>query len=455
MHPEVVQKGPGSCPKCGMHLVPLSETKSEEKHSCCQHKDDKEKSDHSHHHMSHEHHHGSEDAEADYTCPMHPDVVQKGPGSCPKCGMFLVPKDNKAEEEHSHDHSKMGHAGMDHGDMDFMSMIDVTKDLPRSGDGLPMEWIDAPFGPFFPGLASGLLLTFTLDGDTIAKSKVSAGTGDKSLLPASPTGTAHFIEHLSQQEPLAPVAYRLLACKALENAAGIEIPDDIARARAGALERERMASHLNWLALFGQQTGFNWLIRRAARLQLIIQQAPVPEIIMQRPALEALIRRLYKTPLLKARMAGIGHLSPDATLRGPVARAAGIGEDARSLDKTWTALGFVPTGRTQSDTLARFYIRLDEILQSLSLIEEAGTITIPELTSMDKVTAKGKASVETARGLARLRVTLEEGKVVAAKLETPSTHHLGLIEPLCDQQELGDALVTIGSLDLSPWEIQP
>ena len=28
---------------------------------------------------------------AKYTCPMHPEVVQVGPGSCPKCGMSLVP----------------------------------------------------------------------------------------------------------------------------------------------------------------------------------------------------------------------------------------------------------------------------------------------------------------------------------------------------------------------------
>ncbi len=27
------------------------------------------------------------DAKADYTCPMHPEVHQAGPGSCPKCGM--------------------------------------------------------------------------------------------------------------------------------------------------------------------------------------------------------------------------------------------------------------------------------------------------------------------------------------------------------------------------------
>ncbi|MFG0318086.1 MAG: heavy metal-binding domain-containing protein, partial [Planctomycetota bacterium JB042] len=26
-----------------------------------------------------------------YTCPMHPEVVQDGPGTCPKCGMALEP----------------------------------------------------------------------------------------------------------------------------------------------------------------------------------------------------------------------------------------------------------------------------------------------------------------------------------------------------------------------------
>ncbi|HEX6298020.1 MAG TPA: heavy metal-binding domain-containing protein, partial [Burkholderiales bacterium] len=30
-------------------------------------------------------------ASGKYTCPMHPEIVQEGPGSCPKCGMALVP----------------------------------------------------------------------------------------------------------------------------------------------------------------------------------------------------------------------------------------------------------------------------------------------------------------------------------------------------------------------------
>ena len=33
----------------------------------------------------------SMDLEADYTCPMHPEIRQKAPGSCPICGMALEP----------------------------------------------------------------------------------------------------------------------------------------------------------------------------------------------------------------------------------------------------------------------------------------------------------------------------------------------------------------------------
>ena len=36
-----------------------------------------------------------------YTCPMHPEVVQDHPGSCPKCGMALEPRDGTGQEDDS------------------------------------------------------------------------------------------------------------------------------------------------------------------------------------------------------------------------------------------------------------------------------------------------------------------------------------------------------------------
>jgi len=39
--------------------------------------------------------------QTEYTCPMHPEVVQDHPGSCPKCGMALEPRTVEVEEDNS------------------------------------------------------------------------------------------------------------------------------------------------------------------------------------------------------------------------------------------------------------------------------------------------------------------------------------------------------------------
>jgi FtsP/CotA-like multicopper oxidase with cupredoxin domain len=78
MHPEVTDSKPGTCPKCGMQLVPV-QTETTEPSS--------------------------------YVCPMHPEVTDSKPGTCPKCGMQLVPsdapppseKDQRPYDEHAPD----------------------------------------------------------------------------------------------------------------------------------------------------------------------------------------------------------------------------------------------------------------------------------------------------------------------------------------------------------------
>ena len=68
MHPEIVRDAPGSCPKCGMALVPILDAARRA---------------------------------AEYTCPMHPEVRSPQPGSCPKCGMALVPVAGTGETDDS------------------------------------------------------------------------------------------------------------------------------------------------------------------------------------------------------------------------------------------------------------------------------------------------------------------------------------------------------------------
>jgi Cu+-exporting ATPase len=42
-----------------------------------------------------------------YTCPMDPEIIQIGPGTCPKCGMALEPMDMVAEEQPDHEYDSM------------------------------------------------------------------------------------------------------------------------------------------------------------------------------------------------------------------------------------------------------------------------------------------------------------------------------------------------------------
>jgi YHS domain-containing protein len=65
MDPEVRQKGPGACPKCGMALEPVDVTPV---------------------------------TRTEWTCPMHPEIVRDAPGACPICGMALEPRVVTIEE---------------------------------------------------------------------------------------------------------------------------------------------------------------------------------------------------------------------------------------------------------------------------------------------------------------------------------------------------------------------
>ena len=40
-------------------------------------------------------------SKTEYTCPMHPEIVQDHPGACPKCGMALEPRTVELEEDTS------------------------------------------------------------------------------------------------------------------------------------------------------------------------------------------------------------------------------------------------------------------------------------------------------------------------------------------------------------------
>ncbi|MBA2377012.1 MAG: NADH-quinone oxidoreductase subunit D [Rubrobacter sp.] len=345
-----------------------------------------------------------------------------------------------------------------------MSMVAMTEGTPRSSDGLQMEWVAAPFGPLFPGLPGGLALTLTLDGDTVAESVVSSAVGMPRFEGMS--GSAEtFAGWLASLDPFSPVAYRALALRAFEDAAGIAPDERTTLARIGAMERERAASHLGWLAGFGYLTGHARLAERAGKLQLALLRAGgsgesdrlrasgASEISRLKIEVDKLVENLRRNPLLTRRLKGVGEIPGDAEASGSVARARGASADARADDEGYRSLGFEAVVRGGGDALSRMRVRLAEVSHSLDLILAAGSISVPSDSFDYGLSGKGSATVETPRGKASLRLSLRGRGVSGLELHTPSTRHIELVESVAKERELADALVGVASLDISPWEV--
>lgn len=370
-----------------------------------------------------------------------------------------------ATMEHSgHDMAGMGHdmAGMGH-DGGFMSMVAMTRDVPRSRDGLPMEWVETPFGPLFPGLSAGLGLTFTLDGEAVAGVEVAEGITGRGLTHYWPGPVETFPERLARLNPLTPLVYRVLALQALEQAAGsnYEVQEEVALARLGAIERERAISHLGWLARLSELLGVSSLSTQAARLQIrLARSAKVAEVNLLRPQVTRLVGQWRTTPFLKRRLTGLGrisfHTGEYESWPGPVARASGEAEDVRRGDPIYEKLAFKPTRYDGGDTLARLEVHLVELEQSLNLLAAATSLTLPSTPLalphlVGPVT--GQAAIETPRGKASLQVDIVHNQITGVRLITPSSAHRKLLKPLSQGQDFADALLIVASLDLSAWEL--
>ncbi|WP_018622807.1 heavy metal-binding domain-containing protein [Spirosoma luteum] len=503
MHPEIQSDKPGNCPICGMTLV----KKHHEEQQAGMTKNEVDG-----HHL-HEHRRGVmnlrepeskqslnkevADDKNVYTCPMHPEVQSNEAGQCPKCGMRLVKKEEekgnelKGEEENKsqhhnqdtqnhhghpiendvdthdmnvdeqktqdvqgHDKSKHeGHedmAGMSGREGGFMSMVQMTKDMPRSEDGLAMEMSDVFFGPFHPGLPGGLLVKMKLDGDTVMKATIERDIASQHLLRPFPKLLSQLPQHLSQLNPLLHSTYHLLVYKALSNMGDSnDLVDEVA-----FLEKDRIGSHLNWLSLFSRTIGDRELHYQASKLCYEYQtgKAAKANILM-------LTGNAEKTLYLKKRLNNIGiipeHLLQSVT--GPIARAAGMEKDMRQSMPAYQHKNFKPIMLHENNAWGQLQVRLAEIDQSVKLLGDENLnkkIILPEINNSDLPgEQKGEAAVEAPNGKLQLSIEINDGQVKSIAIEAASKVLADVVPQITKAQELSNALVSIASLDISPWEM--
>ena len=247
-------------------------------------------------------------------------------------------------------------------------------------DRLALDVVPVTVGPFFPALPHGMALHVLFQGDVIHELEVAR-------VPTDTTSNDDVFARACRE----PVAI-------------------------ATIERERAAAHLRWLAMALRLVGLAALGERTLRLSLD-------------PTLDG-VQRLDRilTRVVRRVTVGIGALAGDAVPGfglGPVARASGVVEDARSHDPAYSSVGFEPVVGDGGDVWARWRQRLDEALQSLKLTQLAG----------DKTTGGDGRAVEG-----------PNGPMGAGQLE----HLTALLPSWLVGAEWGDAVTTIASLDLNP-----
>jgi NADH-quinone oxidoreductase subunit D/NADH-quinone oxidoreductase subunit C/D len=165
--------------------------------------------------------------------------------------------------------------------------------------------------------------------------------------------------------------------------------------------------------------------------------------------------------IFKSRTKGIGVLSKEDAISygcsGPTARASGVDCDIRKLYpyEGYDKLSFDQIITTEGDTYARYMVRMLEMRQSLSIIEQL-IDNIPEGDFQAKTKAvlklpKGEyySRVETARGEFGVYIVSEGGLTpYRIKYRSPGFSNLSALDHVVRGQKIGDLVAIMGSFDL-------
>src|SRR5580692_2012892 len=165
--------------------------------------------------------------------------------------------------------------------------------------------------------------------------------------------------------------------------------------------------------------------------------------------------------IFQNRMKGVGFISREDAISygctGPTARGSGVQCDIRKLFpyEVYDEVQFREIIETAGDCFARYLVRMQEMRQSLSIIEQL-IDNIPEGDFQAKTKAvlklpKGEfySAIETARGEFGVYIVSEGGTTpYRIKFRSPGFSNLSALDHMARGHKIGDLVAIMGTLDL-------
>ena len=347
-------------------------------------------------------------------------------------------------------------------------------------------------GPQHPSTHGVLHLVITLNGETIKKVEPHLGYIHRSIEKMCESlSYRQFIYSTSRMDYLSAHINNHGCALAVEKGLQIEIPERAQVIRVLMDELTRLASHQLWWGALAMDVGaitpFFHAFREREMINDIMEETcgarltmnyMVPGGVMfdlhpnfQRRVKEFIPFFKSKLPeydelvtgnvIFQNRMKGVGYISKEDAISygcsGPTARASGVKSDIRKQApyEVYGKVDFKEVLETGGDCWARYLVRMEEMRQSISIIEQL-IDNIPEGDFQAKTKAvlklpKGEfySRVETARGELGVYIVSEGGLTpYRIKFRSPGFSNLSALDHMARGQKIGDLVAIMGTLDL-------
>ncbi len=352
-------------------------------------------------------------------------------------------------------------------------------------------------GPQHPSTHGVLRLVLTLDGEIVKDCKPDIGYLHRGIEKLAENRTyIQFLPLTDRCDYLSAMLNNAVYVQAVEKLAGIDVPERAEWIRMIMMELQRIASHLVFVGAFaldlGATTPFIYCFRErediidlfemvcGARLTYnymrfggVSRDLPggfyskcKSYINKQRKRLPEYNSLFSENQITLLRTRGIavidGPTAVNYSLSGPSLRASGISYDVRRSDpySMYSNVRFNVVTRSEGDTLARYLNRVDEISESLRIIEQALDM-IPEGNPVPKTSLSFKPPVgevyhhiESSRGdLGVYLISDGSAKPFRLKWRAPSFMNLNTIGQLVKGYKVADVVAILGSIDIVLGEV--
>jgi len=262
-------------------------------------------------------------------------------------------------------------------------------------------------GPQHPATHGVLRVVVRLDGETIETVVLDLGYLHRGIEKLAEVKTyQEFMPYTDRMDYLSPYSNNVAWCLAVEKLAGVEVPERAQWIRTMMSELARISAHLLWLGVALMDAGalsvFLWTFKyreeaysifdEVAGARFTVSHARIGGVATDvSPEALTLLREfcdnfskdigdwkklLNRNRIWLDRNDGVGTMTAEEVIAlgmtGPNLRASGVDYDIRRFEPylKYEEIDFNIPMRTEGDSLARYFVRMEEMEESIKIIRQ-------------------------------------------------------------------------------------